>query len=164
MTKIIPIAISVLRHKGRFLFLKRNQPPYENLWSMVGGKVEPGEHILEAAKREIIEETSASSVEDYTFTGLVSERLVDEDGTLLAHFLIHLGIAEIDSFSKNHHEGELALFEKQEVHDMKEAFLPSDWHMFNSCLEAAGAFTMFEAELLRDSNGYHLVYYREAGP
>ncbi|MHA1960162.1 MAG: NUDIX domain-containing protein [Candidatus Thorarchaeota archaeon] len=164
MTKIVPIAISILKHEGRFLFLKRNRPPYEDLWSMVGGKVEPGEHILEAAKREIIEETCTSSVIDYAFRGLISERLVDEEGSLLAHFLIHLGMAEIPSFSKNHREGELALFEKQEVHNMREVFLPSDWQMFSSCLEMTEGPAMFEAELLRDSAGYHLVYYREATP
>ncbi|UCE09828.1 MAG: NUDIX domain-containing protein [Candidatus Thorarchaeota archaeon] len=164
MTKIVPIAISVLRYKGRFLFLKRNRPPYENLWSMVGGKLEPGEHILEAARREIIEETSTSSVENYAFKGLVSERLVDENGSLLAHFLIHLGMAEIGAFSKNHREGELALFKAQEVHKKQESFLPSDWYMFNSCLQMDDDFAMFEAELLRTSTGYHLVYYREAKP
>jgi 8-oxo-dGTP diphosphatase len=40
------------------LLIKRNQPPAQGLWSIPGGKLEPGESIVEACQREFHEETS----------------------------------------------------------------------------------------------------------
>jgi len=41
----------------RFLFLLRSETTFENTWAFVGGKVEAKESILEALKRETLEET-----------------------------------------------------------------------------------------------------------
>ena len=40
----------------RYLFLLRNGGRYPNTWGLVGGKVEPGETVLEGLHREIREE------------------------------------------------------------------------------------------------------------
>jgi 8-oxo-dGTP diphosphatase len=40
----------------RYLFLLRSGGRYPNTWGLVGGKVEPGEEVLEALHREIREE------------------------------------------------------------------------------------------------------------
>ncbi|MFT3691935.1 MAG: NUDIX hydrolase [Kofleriaceae bacterium] len=41
----------------RVLAIQRGKPPGEGLWSIPGGRVEPGERIADAIKREIFEET-----------------------------------------------------------------------------------------------------------
>lgn len=163
MTKMVPIAITILRCGERYLFLQRRNPPYENLWSMVGGKVGLGEHIRNAAVREVMEETGALEVTNYEYRGLVSERLVESDGSLSGHFLIFVSYAEILSFSENHREGDLALFTEDEIVATKEQFLPSDYQMFKCFKDQASNQSTYEAELLHDENGYHLVYYRESG-
>ena len=163
MTKTVSIAITILRCDERYLFLQRRNPPYENYWSMVGGKVDLGEHIQSAAVREVMEETGAPEVKNYAYRGLVSERLVESDGTLSAHFMIFVNYAEIPSFQKNHREGDLALFTEAEIESTKEQFLPSDYHMFNCFKDNASTSSTFEAELLHDDSGYHLIYYRESG-
>ncbi len=161
MSKMVPIVITILNCNGKYLFIKRNKPPYEGLWSLVGGKVETGEHIRPAAKREVIEETGAPNVADYKYLGLITERLVDNQDNLLAHFLIFLGTASITSFQKGNREGELALFTIDEVFSLKDQFLPSDWEMFRSYINGINNVAMFEAELVSDGTGYHLNYYRE---
>ncbi|MBE0527103.1 MAG: NUDIX domain-containing protein, partial [Candidatus Thorarchaeota archaeon] len=93
MSKIVPIVITILECQNRYLFIQRKNPPYEGLWSLVGGKVNVGEHICSAAVREVMEETGAKSVEGYDYRGFVSERLVDSDGNLLSQFLIFVGHA-----------------------------------------------------------------------
>lgn len=129
---------------------------------MVGGKVNIGEHIADAAIREVMEETGAQKVGDYVYRGLVSERLVDVDGTLLTQFLIFIGHATITEYTKNHREGDLALFSLDEIHKKKDQFLPSDYEMFQRFLNPIQKPSIHEVELLRDDKGYHLVYYRES--
>jgi ADP-ribose pyrophosphatase YjhB (NUDIX family) len=161
MSKIIPIVITILECKGRYLFIQRKNPPYEGLWSLVGGKVNVGEHITSGAIREVMEETGTTDVYDYDYRGFVSERLVDADGTLLAQFLIFIGHASLPDFKQNHREGNLALFTLDELEDTKDNILPSDYEMFHRFLSADGQQTIHEVELLHDDKGYHLVYYRE---
>jgi 8-oxo-dGTP pyrophosphatase MutT (NUDIX family) len=157
---MVPIAITILKHDDGFLFLKRRNPPYENLWSMVGGKVSLGEHIREAAIREVMEETGTPTVSNYEYRGMVSERLLEPNGSLSSHFLIFVNYGEIPSFIENHREGTLASFTEDEVVTMKSQFLPSDYEMFQ-CFIESGGHTLYEAELLHD-DGYHLIYYRES--
>ncbi|MHA1903691.1 MAG: NUDIX hydrolase [Candidatus Thorarchaeota archaeon] len=164
MANIVPIAITILRSKGRYLFMKRRNPPYENLWSMVGGKVDAGEHIQKAAMREVMEETGASSVNNFELCGLVSERLVNGEGKLTAHFLIFVGRAKIDEYIENNREGELALFTLDEIQSRKSEFLPSDLHMFENFLGARTFSGIHEAELIYDGEAYTLSYYRESSP
>jgi ADP-ribose pyrophosphatase YjhB (NUDIX family) len=163
MTKIVPIAITIIRCNENYLFLQRRNPPYENLWSMVGGKVGLGEHIRSAAVREVMEETGASVVNNYEYRGMVSERLVETGGSLSAHFLIFVSYAEIPSFKKNHREGDLALFTEDKIDSMKEQFLPSDYKMFKCFKDKGSLQSIYEAELLHDDKGYHLIYYRKSG-
>lgn len=43
---------------SRLLMCRRTKPPYAGLYNCVGGKIEPGEGSLDAAYRELWEETS----------------------------------------------------------------------------------------------------------
>jgi len=47
----------VFNNQKQILLIQRNQPPAMGLWSIPGGKLEPGESLVEACKREIKEET-----------------------------------------------------------------------------------------------------------
>ena len=162
MTKMVPIAITILRYNENFLFLKRRNPPYENLWSLVGGKVGIGEHIPTAAIREVQEETGAKEVRDYILRGIVSERLISPTGDLVAHFLIFVGDASIDFYSKNHREGTLSTFSIDELKANRDKILPSDYEMFSRfCILDHGFLEYHEAELIQDNGNYTLSYYRE---
>ena len=44
-------------NRSRILFCKRISDPYEGMYNLVGGKIEPGENSLNAAYRELSEET-----------------------------------------------------------------------------------------------------------
>jgi 8-oxo-dGTP diphosphatase len=44
----------------KILMCERRKPPYQGLRNLVGGKVEPGEESLNAAYRELYEETSVT--------------------------------------------------------------------------------------------------------
>lgn len=47
----------VIEHKKLFLLLKRSIPPMKGYWLTPGGRLEKGERLEEAARREVEEET-----------------------------------------------------------------------------------------------------------
>jgi 8-oxo-dGTP diphosphatase len=48
----------VIDGQGRLLMIKRGRAPGAGLWSIPGGRIEPGETDAEALVREMLEETS----------------------------------------------------------------------------------------------------------
>lgn len=53
---VLGVSVAVWRD-GRVLLVKRGRPPNEGLWALPGGRVEKGERLAEAARREVREET-----------------------------------------------------------------------------------------------------------
>lgn len=47
----------VSRADGRIVVVRRARAPSQGLWSIPGGRVEVGESLAEAARREVLEET-----------------------------------------------------------------------------------------------------------
>lgn len=68
----------VIDPEGRLLLVLRGREPGAGLWSIPGGKVEPGESLLEAARREVFEET-ALPVEVGEHVGTVERPALDGD-------------------------------------------------------------------------------------
>ncbi len=77
---------AVLLREGKLLLVKRGLPPGQGKWSIPGGAVEAGESILEAAKRELLEETNLSAEP----IGLIalSQVVVNEDDRVKYHYVI----------------------------------------------------------------------------
>jgi 8-oxo-dGTP diphosphatase len=60
VTKDLPVikAVSVaVLVDGRFLLVERSRPPSKGMFAFPGGRVETGEMLIEAARRELFEET-----------------------------------------------------------------------------------------------------------
>jgi ADP-ribose pyrophosphatase YjhB (NUDIX family) len=56
--RLVPCAGAVIRDAGgRVLLIRRRNPPGAGLWSLPGGRIEPGETDAEAVVREVAEET-----------------------------------------------------------------------------------------------------------
>jgi ADP-ribose pyrophosphatase YjhB (NUDIX family) len=53
----VPCVGAVVVHEGRLLLVRRGHEPGLGLWSVPGGRVEPGESRAEACAREVLEET-----------------------------------------------------------------------------------------------------------
>ena len=53
------VVSAVIEKDGKFLFGKKpqNMGPYPNTWHLLGGGVNEGESIIEAVKREVLEES-----------------------------------------------------------------------------------------------------------
>ncbi len=56
------VVLAKLKGKLRVLLVKRKNPPYQGCWALPGGYVNQNEQALEAAKRELAEETNLTRV------------------------------------------------------------------------------------------------------
>ena len=88
-TRARPIAatIAAVIRDGHVLLVRRANPPDAGKWGFPGGKIEEGETILDAALRELLEETGVKAEALRVFTAVDAfDR--DEGGTLRRHFIL----------------------------------------------------------------------------
>ncbi|MFS8039032.1 NUDIX hydrolase [Xanthobacter sp. AM11] len=82
------LAASAAVFRGPLVLLARRAAnPGAGLWSLPGGRVEPGETLAEAAAREVMEEVGV----DAQIIGLAGTKdiiLRDTEGHLAAHFVV----------------------------------------------------------------------------
>ena len=83
---ILAASVAVFRD-GRVLLASRTKTPLQNLFTLPGGKVEPGETLEEAALRELMEEVGVSA-RIIAFNENVELILRDDGGAVTRHFVI----------------------------------------------------------------------------
>jgi len=80
-------ASAVIVRDGKVLIAQRAKAPLAGIWSLPGGHIEPGEKALDAAHRELLEETGIKA----QLKGIADVKdviLHNDDGSLRAHYVI----------------------------------------------------------------------------
>ena len=80
-------AIAVVLHGAQVLLVRRHRPPDLDLWGYPGGKIERGETIMDAATRELYEETGITGRPRCLLAPLDVLRHAG-GGELIAHFIL----------------------------------------------------------------------------
>ncbi len=83
---LLGVSASVFRD-GKVLIARRAGPPLAGLWSLPGGLVEPGETMVDAAAREVFEETGVSA-EIGGIADVIEVILNDDDGAVERHYVL----------------------------------------------------------------------------
>lgn len=76
MTPIVGVGAIVFDDAGRVLLVERGKAPSQGLWSIPGGRLEPGETLAQAVAREVHEETGL--IVEVGTLACVLERLGDD--------------------------------------------------------------------------------------
>lgn len=80
-------ALAVVIHEDQVLLVRRRNEPDAGLWGFPGGHVDAGETALDAAARELREETGVAAKPERYLTNIdVIQH--DETGALRFHFLL----------------------------------------------------------------------------
>ena len=79
--------LAVVIRDGQALLVQRANPPDAGLWGFPGGKVELGEGLMQAAERELLEETGVSATAERILTALDAISY-DAAGDISHHFAL----------------------------------------------------------------------------
>ncbi|TQV72480.1 NUDIX hydrolase [Denitrobaculum tricleocarpae] len=83
----IPAALAVVVRGAQLLLVRRNNRPNAGLWGFPGGKIELGETVMEAAVRELQEETGVEAEARETLTS-VDVIIHNNEGALEHHYVL----------------------------------------------------------------------------
>lgn len=147
-------------HEGKYLLIKRNNPPHVGYWGLVGGKWEFGETVFEAGRKEVLEETGLT-LDEIKLKGIVSEYLFDDDNLIVEHFLIFVlhGTTHKKAVTFSE-EGPVKWFDKNEILDIK--WIPTDKLMFEKLvIGRKKGMAYVDAAMKVVSNESKLLYFRE---
>lgn len=84
---VAAVGVVVIRGDGRLLLARRSNPPAQGLWSLPGGRIELGETVAEAARREVLEEC-AIECEPLELFHTVDRIFRDDAGRVQYHYVI----------------------------------------------------------------------------
>jgi len=124
--KPLSVAIASVVSNNKILLIKRVNEPYAGKWAFPGGKIELGEHVSDAAMRELLEETGIKS-EFKEHLGSVSEHLI-ENGDIKEHFLLHIcKLSPTSSEIVQGSEGEVGWFDLNNIEELQNLMVASDF-------------------------------------
>jgi 8-oxo-dGTP diphosphatase len=78
---------AIIIENGRIALVKRGHDPFIGEWSIPGGAVELGETVIEAVRREVLEETTLI-VEPIALLNVYDRVILDNDERILYHYVL----------------------------------------------------------------------------
>lgn len=136
---------------NKVLLIKRNKPPDENKYTVVGGKKERGEDLVSACKREVYEETGLV-LKSVQFRGVINFNIEGYDFETIAFYF------KSDDFSGepvSSDEGELEwcnIDDSYRKDGVSEFYLKITPHIFNEEKTFIGSISVNKGDTIKSLN------------
>lgn len=153
MDKPLSVAVAVVPRDGEILMIERNRGDYTGYWALPGGKIEQGEHVSEAAEREIMEETGLEA-SFRRYHGVVSEVFGEKQ------FMLHVvGLEPSGSELSAGAEGEVRWISQDDLEELE--VVPSDREIISKVLDSPRNY--FECMMIEEKEGHRLQSFESRG-
>jgi 8-oxo-dGTP pyrophosphatase MutT (NUDIX family) len=117
-------ALVYVRSTNRYLFLLRNKSKHSGSWGIVGGKVDPGETVIQALVREIVEEIG----QDFANRKFIPLETFTSDNKKFVYYTFLVTVEEeFVPVLNNEHRGYCWV----ELQDHPKPLHPGLWRSFN---------------------------------
>jgi ADP-ribose pyrophosphatase YjhB (NUDIX family) len=123
--KALPVAVAAIFSSHGVLLIKRDKPPFVGLWGLPGGKIHYGEHLDEAVKREVLEETGLRPA-FLGLCGVVTEKLYHGDRLKMHYLLLVCDLFSRSTRLRRSPEGDLRWFSLGYLEKHGDEVIPSD--------------------------------------
>jgi 8-oxo-dGTP diphosphatase len=91
-----PASSAILERDGRYLLIRRRNPPSADMFAFPGGRGEPGETPAQTAVREFHEETGIQAFDPQLFATYDLEHR-DDEGRTVSHFFLSVFTVTADA-------------------------------------------------------------------
>jgi 8-oxo-dGTP diphosphatase len=151
--KILNVVLCSLVKNGKILLIHRADGTYKNHWSLIGGKIEFGESVEEAAEREFFEETGIKTKFE-KLAGLASE-VIYEKGQKTRHFILFVAKLKAEKFDiTESEEGKLEWFDLDTLD--KSSMIPSDYLMIQEYVKKDNPLKIHKIKVTQNGEKYEL--------
>ncbi len=86
---------TLITHKDHMLLLHKQKEPYRNMYELIAGKIHFGEHVSDAAQREMYEKVGLKIAKPH-LAG-VADVIINKDNAPLTHLIAYVHTLELDS-------------------------------------------------------------------
>lgn len=160
----LPVVLIALFNENKILLAKRKREPYKGFYGILGGRQTFGKLTKDIVKKEVLEETGFSVLEDTIETrGLYSEILLDKSGDPKDHFIFRVCRADVESKLTDKLEKtdieKFWWFNLPLNNKIKKKIIPTDMIMLEHVLsENKHEFKEFIMQETKDPNKLKIVY------
>ncbi len=155
----LPVAVAAVIGQPGILLIRRRNPPFVGHWGLPGGKIQTGEHLDQAVRREVLEETGVRARFE-CLCGVVTEFLYEGPRLAMHYLLLVCRLSPLTGQLRSSSEGTVRWFPLSRVRDVANEVIPSDRLMLERLVFCRPRNRYFRCVVRKTKDEYRVVSFR----